>query len=96
MKKIIATGLILTIALTAAAISNGPALAEDNKTAPIFAALSSSVSSCGRVSEAGLCRSGSSAANANRTMAAVSCGANQWCCKHEDFSKGTCAKCCPK
>lgn len=96
MKKIIATGLILTTALMAAAISSSPALAEDSKRAPIFAALSSSVSSCARANEAGLCRSGRSEANANKTMAAVTCGASQWCCKHEDFSKGTCAKCCPK
>ena len=28
-------------------------------------------------------------------LAAVSCGSNQWCCRH-DFSNGSCVRCCSK
>lgn len=69
---------------------------------PIFAALSSNTS-CPRVREtrileglASACPANSSAASGGTITAAVTCRSNEWCCRHEDFSKGTCAKCCPK
>ncbi len=105
MKKTIFSGLLLAIALTASPMSNAPALAEGRDTAQrqVLAALSSAGSSCARVSEAAtdnasgpVCRSAGPAARGMKIMAAVTCGSNQWCCRHEDFSKGTCAKCCPK
>ena len=87
--------------------SETPAQAPAVRTAsiyrPILAALSYPEASCRRTSEAGLsdgiasiCRSTGAVKDGQPLMAAVTCRSNEWCCRHEDFSKGTCAKCCPK
>lgn len=32
----------------------------------------------------------------SKRVAAVSCGSDQWCCKHDIGGTGECTKCCPK
>src|SRR6185436_8855408 len=100
MKKIILITLTVIVTLLAAAIANDRVLAGDNSQArgQMIAALSTSSDACGQTAGRGpssssalACRSGASTSS-NTLMAAVSCGANQWCCKHDDFSKGTCVK----
>jgi hypothetical protein len=41
------------------------------------------------------CRSGRPAGSGPR-LAGVTCGANQWCCKHDIGGSGECTKCCDK
>jgi hypothetical protein len=103
MKKLLIIVLTLAMTLTAFQITNSSALAEEGKMTrgPLLAALSTPGGSCGQAGAAGstglsvlACRSSGYASN-KQLMAAVSCGSNQWCCKH-DFSNGTCVRCCSK
>ena len=103
MKKILLIALAVIITWTTIPIAGHQALAEDgNQTRGLLlATLSTSGNSCEQVAVTGsstssalACRSNAYTSN-NKLMAAVSCGSNQWCCKH-DFSKGTCVKCCSK
>ncbi len=104
MKKLFLIALTVAIALTAIPLMNSWSLADDRNITqrPMLAALSTLGKACeqGGVkgstgSSPSACRS-SGHATSNTLVAAVTCGSNQWCCKHDDFSKGTCAKCCSK
>ncbi|MBI5910652.1 MAG: hypothetical protein HY848_11950 [Betaproteobacteria bacterium] len=104
MKKLFLIALTLAIALSAIPLMNSWSLAQDRNATqgPMLAALSTSGKACEQGGVKGstgssplACRSSGYITN-NTFMAAVTCGSNQWCCKHEDFSKGTCARCCSK
>ncbi len=104
MKNVISVGLTLALVLSVLMGFGSSALAEDSRTPyrPVLAAVSNSFDLCGQVSQVGAANplamtcQAKRAHSTGRALAAVTCASNQWCCRHEDFSKGTCAKCCPK
>ena len=101
VQRTISARLIAVGALTLAVFSISPSAADDSTKGQSFVMASlSSGAFCGRISEASpfnlTCRPNNAAATGHTRTAAVTCASNQWCCKHEDFSKGTCARCCSK
>lgn len=86
--------------------SEAPAQAPAVRTAavrPAIMTVASYSASCNRTSDAEMSdgfvssRRSTGVVNGGQTLvAAVTCRSSEWCCRHEDFSKGTCAKCCPK
>lgn len=104
MKNAISVGLTLALTLSVLVGLVGSILAGDSTLPyrPVLAAVSSPVDLCGRTSEVGAGKPSALTCQAKRagstgnSLAAVTCASNQWCCKHDDFSKGTCVKCCAK
>lgn len=93
--------LVLSLGLLLGSGTQSPTLAQDGgQWRPHVAALSMTDS----------CRSGASTINtfpsqacrsasheaSGRLLAGVTCGANQWCCKHDIGGTGECTKCCNK
>lgn len=91
-------GLLLFVA---AILSSSLAHAEDAGMWRSRTAALSSADSCQKtpsganVSPELTCRSARSAGSGPR-LAGVTCGAKQWCCKHDIGGSGECTKCCDK
>ncbi len=104
MKKPSLIALALAVALAGVPITSGLPLAEDGHPGrgAIIVALSTSGNFCGWISEAGSISSSALACKpsghvtSGNLIAAVSCGSDQWCCKHDIGGSGACTKCCSK
>jgi len=103
MKWLIALAMMAVLAFAGVEAANNPILAAseaENVQTPkqecfglsvrsaVGSAVSNSEKACVRMSE--------SISNRNPPVFAVTCGSDQWCCKHDIGGTGECTSCCAK
>ncbi len=99
MKRLSYVAVMLAFALAAVMAMSNFASAGDGQPqtgAIVVAAVTAGAcSASGAFTPAAACKPGARAAG-RQLLAAVSCGSNQWCCKHDIGGTGACTKCCSK
>lgn len=104
MKMLFSFTVMLALALAGFQFTSTMALAGDDHTenGAMVVAVATAGGFCGRSSEAGATGFSALACAPNaritgyKSLAAVTCGSNQWCCKHDIGGSGACTKCCNK
>lgn len=100
MKKVLPFALMSALVLVGIHIAKNPAFAGER--GAIAVAMSTASDFCRRIDESRppansplACKPSGGVAS-SQLLAAVTCGSNQWCCKHDIGGSGACTKCCPK
>jgi hypothetical protein len=99
--KALLMALALSLGLLLGSGTHSPILAQDSSQWRPHVAALSTTDSCWsgdskiNTSAQQACRSVSHATS-GPLLAGVTCGANQWCCKHDIGGTGECTKCCNK